>query len=259
MNKAKALFAAAIVVAVAGSSALLLHFNEKGVIDFQDGNNDGNVLTTVATTNSNSYQDNQDDDSDDAVTEAVDDAVSDEKISTTDVNEFLSVFSKVYFSENNTYSMNNADDYELIRFAYSYAMMNNRDDIKTEYVDDEIGYYNKISASYVNDVLSRYFDKTVSKESVFTEKTYSFFKYSDGYFYTPAADGISYTNVSISDNIAYDDNIVSVDFSIYSSGVTTDMTSQQARRASEDRYATGSAKFHVEDGNYILRYYKIDR
>lgn len=256
MNKAKAVFAAVIITAVAGTSALLLHFNENGTLDFND---DKSVLTTVVTTNGNSSNNNHGAAKENITEEKNENTAPDVTISTTDVNEFLTVFSKVYFSENSEYIMEKPDNYELIRFAYSYAMMNNRTVINTEYIDDEIGYYNKINANYVNDILKKYFKASVRPESVFTEKTYAFFKYENGHFYTPAADGISYINVSIVDNMSQNDNLVTVDFSVYSSGVTTDMTSQQARRASGDRYATGTARFYVENDNFILKYYKINK
>ncbi|MBQ8210729.1 MAG: hypothetical protein IJZ35_09120 [Clostridia bacterium] len=261
MNKAKAIFAAVIVIAVAGSSAILWQLNDKGVIGSQE-NEDENTLSTVATTNSNqdynkSENDNNDTPENDDVADENNDAPAVSDVSTTDINEFLTVFSKVYFSENKAYSSGSPDTYELIRFAYSNAMMQGGSLVTTEYEDDDIGYYNKISATAVNDTLDKYFGKTVANESVYTEKTYSFFKYSDGYFYTPAADGISYTNVSIADSVSQSGNLVSVEFSIYSSGVTTDMTSQQARRASNDRYASGKAEIYVNDGSFTLKYYEV--
>lgn len=258
MNKAKAVFAAVIVTLVAGSSAVLWQLNDKGVLGTPD---DENVNTTVSTTVADKNNNSDKDDTEDkttGTTEASAENNDASSLSTTEINEFLTVFSRAYFSEDKAYSASKADTYELIRFAYTDIKINNASLVTVESADDEIGYYHKVSASEVNKTLKKYFGKTVKEESVFTEKTYSFFRYADGYFYTPVADGIGYANVSIADSVTEDKNMIYVDFSIYSSGVTTDMTSQQARRASEDRYATGKAEIAVNNGEWILRYYEIN-
>ncbi len=267
MNKAKAIFTVAIVAVVAGASAVLWHLNDSGSFGTPGGDDD-NILTTVATTVGSDNNDKDDKNeiltSNDGNSDSVDendgqDSANTDSVSTKSINDFLSEFSKVYFSENKAYSSDKADAYELIRFAYTYTMNNNQSRVTTEYIDDDIGYYNKISEKDVNDVIGRFFDKTVKSESVYTEKTYGFFKYDDGYFYTPAADGVDYRNVCITDTFSQNRNVITVEFSVYSSGVTTDMTSQQARRASNDRYASGAAKISVENGEYTLKSYKITK
>lgn len=268
MNKAKAIFTAVIISVVAAASAICLHLGTANDSIFED-DDDKNTLSTIATTtgvsddNAEDNDDAEDITADNTADNADDsnngDSVSGTAVTSKAVNEFLTVFSKVYFSENSAYSADKADTYELVRFAYSYAMMNGGSLVSTEYIDDDIGYYNKISANEVNKILGNFLDKSVKKESIYTEKTYSFFKYSDGYFYTPAADGISYDNIAIVDSLSQNGKLVSVEFSIYSSGVTTDMTSQQARRASNDRYASGTAQVYVENGEYTLKSYKITK
>lgn len=267
MNKAKAIFTVAIVAVVAGASVILLHLNKNGTIGKENGDDD-NILTTVATTLGSENNDKDDENetltSNDENSDSVDEnngqnSANSDSASTKSINDFLSEFSKVYFSENKAYSSDKADAYELIRFAYTYTMNNNQSRVTTEYIDDDIGYYNKISEKDVNDVIGRFFGKTVKSESVYTEKTYGFFKYENGYFYTPAADGVNYRNVCITDTFSQSGNVITVEFSVYSSGVTTDMTSQQARRASNDRYASGVAKINVENGKYTLKSYKITK
>ncbi len=265
MNKAKAIFAAVIVVAVAGASAVFWQLNEKGIIGNEEETTTAySADSEVNTKASEINNENKDTENSNTVTEST--AALDDKNTTVsydtkneDINEFLSVFSKVYFSEDKAYSQSDYDTYELIRFAYSVTLMNNSSAVTLARVDDEIGYYHKISADTVNEVLEKYLGVTVEKKSVYTEKTYSFFKYSEGCFYSPAADGIGYVNTTISDSVTEIDNILYVDFTVYASGVTTDMTSQQARRASSDNYAVGSAKIDVSDGKFTLIYYEIEQ
>lgn len=266
MNKAKAVFTAVIVAVVAGASGVLWYLNDSGNLATQTGGDDS-VLTTVATTVGNA-DNNVNEDADTPVDDAQDDidgyeddnaqgGADSSAVSTKSINDFLSVFSKVYFSEDKAFSADKPDTYQLIRFAYTYLMSNNESNISTEYINDDIGYYNKVSVNDVNRILDKYFSSSVESESVYTEKTYAFFKYSDGYFYTPAADGIDYKNICIADSYSQNGDIITVEFSVYSSGVTTDMTSQQARRASNERYASGTAKINVDGDNFTLIYYNI--
>lgn len=259
MTKTKAIFAAVIVVIVAGLSVLFWYLNENGVIDSKENESDSNLMSESTAYDNDSTTGNEFNDDTTAVSkeEETQENNQNAEIAQNEViNEFLSVFSRTYFSENKEYSEKYTDTYELIRFAYAYTSVNNPSLIKTEHIDDDIGYYYAISADTVNDVLMKYLGITVGKKSVFTEDTYTFFRYSDGSFYMPAADGLGYVNVAIADSVIESDDTIAVEFSIYSAGVTADMTSRQAK-ANGEKYASGRAEIAVKDGNYILSYYKI--
>lgn len=247
MNKAKAIFSGAMILAVAGASATCWYLNDKGVIGV-----DAETPTTQAYVD---YDDNDDynnqnnynnDDNEDAVKEETTTAEKTEKIDISEdaVNDFLSVFSKVYFSEKEKYTPDSRNTYELIRFAYSHLKRTDDEAVEIRQLDDSIGYYSCVSFDDVNDVLEKYLGVTVPAESVFTENDYAFFKYSDGYFMTPAADGLPFINTCVADSIDIDDDIIKVRFGIYSD---------------EDRYASGEAEIKITDDGMNLLYYSITK
>lgn len=264
MKKAKALFAAAIIVIVAGASAVCLYLNDSGKLGFgenetvtdeygvvQDAVNENYAQNDVKSDEPSSQQaENEENEADDIKNE--------EKVDTESLNEFLSTFSRLYFSQDREYDCQNADNYELLRFAFLYVtVFEGRDAIVTAYFDDEIGVYNGIEAADAKRIIDKFFSISISEQSVYTEQTYQFFMYRDGYFYTPAADGVGFTDITIVDSAVKSEDMISVAFTVYSDGVTTDMTSDEAKN-SGTVFAKGSAQMCVEDGEYILMSYKVD-
>ena len=284
MNKAKALFTAAIIVIVSGASAVCWYLNENGIIGNDGGDMtapDGYVAEYDEKNDINANVDNADgadneekqesktekttaaSDEDDAKDENAENNKSDnsvQKIENADeINEFLSIFSRLYFSEDKSYSKNSADTYELLKFAYLYQVVyGGGKGTVTEYFDDDIGAYNGIQADTAEKIIDKYFGVGISRESVYTEKTYSFFKYIDGYFYTPAADGVGYSDLVIVDSAVKRGNTVAVEFTVYSDGVSLGMTADEARKKGE-KYADGRAEIDVSDGGYVLTYYSVKK
>lgn len=242
MNKAKAIFSGAMVLVIAGASGACWYLNEKGLIgkdsvtqpdsyiEAEDEYNDGVQY--------DSYDDNKDEKNETTTVNA------DDKISEEEINDFLSVFTKVYFSEKDEYTPGSRSTYELIRFAYSHIKRTDSSLVETRREDDSIGYYNCVSAEEINDVLSEYLDVTVPPESVYTENDYAFFRYSDGYFMTPAADGLPFVNAAVCDRIEQSEDIIRVAFTVNSG---------------EDAYAVGNAEIKMTDKGLILVYYNLDK
>ncbi|MCD7773993.1 MAG: hypothetical protein LUH40_00220 [Clostridiales bacterium] len=285
MNKAKAAFAGAVVVAVAGASAVLWALNEHGLI----GSEDSTVNNSYAEVqeedgvnyynnsdsggNGSNYGDTNDDNDAADENEANDGGNGDEEQNNggngdngdiqsdtayEDINTFLSAFSLVYFAESDEgYSSSNYSTYELIRFAYSHIKRTSPQSLVTKESGDAYGIYSGVSYDDVNSVLSDYLGKTVQKESVYTEKSAAFFEYEDGYFYTPAADGLGFSDIIIADSVSDNGDTLSVAFTVYSSGAACDMTSQEAKDAGV-KYGSGTAVLEYEDDNFVLTSYKIN-
>lgn len=270
MKKAKALFAAGIIVIVAGASALCLYLNDNGKLSFcnenavteenavapdaeydyvlEDDEPEKNVAeenVTNQTTTEVSADDKE---------ETPEDA---EKVDTVAINEFLSTFSRLYFCNNDKHSEKNPDKYEMLKFAYLYAeVFENGAGIRTEIFDDDIGIYNGIGEEDVKRITEKFFGMSLKSESVHTENDYQFFMYSDGYFYTPAADGVGYVNLSVADFAVKNGDTITVSFTVYSDGVSCDMTSEQAKKKGTV-YASGKAEIQVKDDNYRLISYSV--
>lgn len=281
MNKAKALFAAGMMVVVAGASTTAWYLNDKGIIgvdqpeqyyeEYEQNDKENNDEEYNEKENNDkredvdNYNENEDPDKiDDAnadnnenVTElnrTEDDNNPAEKepdnktdnsssVSNEDINEFLSNFSKVFFAEQgNHFSGNGFPDYELIRFAYSHLMRTERSSVELKQENDDIKYYNVFSYNKINNILDKFFGLSVPPASVYTGNSNAFFKYSDGYFYTPATDGIAYNNNVIVDSVKSDDEHLLVQFTVYSSGTP---------------YADGEAKIAINNKEMKLEYYKI--
>lgn len=280
MKKAKAIFAAVVILAVAGASAGAWYLNENGYIGSKDEMPSGETSAYIDsdgddTGYNNDYEHNGDDahdgDTDKQTTSSADKTTLPESEKTTapeqeqqtydrtNINEFLSVFSRVYFAENEPYSYESHSNYTVLRFAYSHIFRTDRSLITTMQKDDSIGYYFGVSIEDVNEVLKEYLGITVSRESVYTENAYAFFKYEDGYFYTPAAEGIGYTNLAIADSVKAKDgesDVISVSFTVYSGSVRTDMSSDDAAENGK-KYASGTAELKKSGNSYILKSYKI--
>ena len=112
-----------------------------------------------------------------------------------EIENFLSVFANYYFAEQSgSFNSKDYDPYDLILFAYTYTKHTDKLSVKAKNEDDNIGIYMGISIEKVNEVLDEYFGLVVDAESAYTENDYEFFRYEDGYFWTPAADGVGFTN-----------------------------------------------------------------
>ncbi len=244
MNKAKAIFAAGMIIVVAGASTALWYLNDKGIIGTEN---------TTAYVQENENYDNaeqknnvqQENDENENQQQMQTEADEKEQIDESEINKFLSTFSKVYFAEQGTaFDINKYSDYDLILFAFSYIRSTEKSLITLEKRNDGIMYYNGISAEKVNEVLNKYFGVSVAAESVYTENDYAFFSYSDGYFYTPAADGLAYKNYVVADSVEYENDLITVEFTIYSG---------------DDVYADGEAKIDVENSEMKLAYYCVNK
>lgn len=290
MNKAKALFTAGIIVIVAGASALCWYLNDSGALSEQAQNQEDadKYIVSVDYDDADNYNsiDNNDDDNDDDNDDAqssdgsetstlnekdekdnddkedennqADDDRAVDSVDTVKINEYLTIFSSLYFSESSRYSSSDADTYELLKFAYLYSVVyKNGSGIVLRQIDDDIGTYSGIEASVAENIINRFFGLGIARESVYKEQTYAFFMYRDGYFLTPAADGMGYGNVSIVDYAEQSGSIISVKFTIYSDGVTSDMTAQQAKSCG-NVYSSGSAILRQYGDSYRLESYYIN-
>lgn len=247
MNKAKAVFSGAMILVIAGASGVCWYLNDKGIIgkesvsqpeayvEYEDNNYNENA---------NYYGNSSNNSGEKAETTTTAENKPIDTVSENDINEFLTVFAKVYFSENTAYNPESRSTYELIRFAYSHIKRTEPSLIKTIQSADEISYYSGVPADEVNAVLEKYLGVTVPHESVYTENDYSFFKYSDELFLAPAADGLPFVNTAVCDKITETENTVNAQFSVFSNG---------------EVYATGEAKIEKTDTGLILVYYNIEK
>ncbi len=246
MNKAKAIFSGIMIIAVAGASAACWYLNDKGIIG---GEAETTTEQSYVEYDDKENYDNQDENYNDSNAEDVKEETTTVKTENIDVsadavNDFLSVFSKVYFSEKEKYTSDSNNTYEIIRFAYSHLKRTDDEAVKIRQLDDSIGYYSCVSFDDVNEVLEKYLGVTVSPESVFTENDYAFFKYSDGYFMTPAADGLPFINVAVADSIDVENNVIKVRFGVYSD---------------DEKYASGEAEIRITDDGMNLVYYRLEK
>ena len=245
MKKAKALFAIGIIVIVSGASVALWQLNDNGLIE--------NETTTVyseetKTTEKAQETENKNQEENKTENKTEENASATEiklEFSETELNDFLTTFSKVYFAEKGTaFKSNKYNTYDMILFAFSHIRCTYPSQITLEQRDDSIKYYNGVSAEKVNEVLDRYFGITVSEESVYTENSYAFFSYSDGYFYTPATDGLAYINNAVVRSAEQDGNYIIAQFDIYSDG---------------EFYAEGEAKIRQDKDGMKLVFYSVNK
>lgn len=274
MNKAKALFTVGVIVVVAGASALCWYLNDKGLLSPDEKTSD--IQDSYAVDDDNYHEDGNAEENDfiveeepqnqnETTTEKTENKQENEKNAQeeiddlTDLNEFLSTFSRLYFSENGSFSSDAPNEYELLKFAYLYAVVfDSGEGTVTEYFDDEIGAYNGISAYDAEYIINKFFGIKISRKDVYTESTYSFFKYDNGYFYTPAADGVGYENLVVVDSAVKNGDTVSASFTVYSEGVDCSMSSAQAKKKGIS-YADGKTEIIIENGEYKLVYYSIKK
>ena len=247
MKKAKALFAIGIMVIVTGTSVALWQLNDKELVEEKE-------TTTVyaeeiKTTEKAEVTENknQTEETKTETTVAETEVSTEEKpgFNETELNEFLTTFSRVYFSEKGkAFNISKYNTYDLILFAFSHIRCTDSSQITLEQRDDSIKYYNGVSAEKVNETLDRYFGVTVSEESVYTENSYAFFSYSDGYFYTPATDGLAYINNTVVRSAEQDGNYIIAQFDIYSDG---------------EYYAEGEAKIKQDKDGMKLVFYSVNK
>lgn len=246
MKKAKALFASGIIVIVVGMSAAMWYLNDSGKLH----NND------VTEKYVDEYADTDEviDDADDSAEKSDEKeeiqskapgttAVSAENIGEAEINEFLSDFANVYFAEQGSgFDIKKCSEYELIQFAYLHIRNTDKDSVILEQRDDSIGYYHGVPYDSVEKIVQKYFGVQISEEGAYTEKDYAFFSYSDGYFYTPAADGLGYGNTAVADSVEYKGDNAVVRFSVYSEN---------------GKYAEGEATIRISDNKMNLVSYCI--
>ena len=272
MNKAKAFFTLGIITIVAGASAVCLYLNDNGMLSFSE---DASAVETTVVMQDSYYEDEaedeaqipfeddaaedeKDEDPVDAADDKKEEAETPEKLDVASVNEYLSIFSGLYFSEKYDFSQDKFNDYELLKFAYLYAdKFEKSKGIVTGYSDAEKGMHNGIKASEAKRIIDEFFGVDIAMESAFTENSYQYFMYRDGYFYTPAADGISHMNVTVADTVVQSDDRISVSFTIYSDGVTSDMASAQAKK-NGTVYASGKAELLKTADGFVLTAYSVD-
>lgn len=244
MKKAKALFAAGVIVVVAGLSAAMWYLNDSGIlhngnttetyIDENNNNDGGNIE------DNNSFEDNNDEEQTE-VQQTTAETVK--EVDETEINEFLSAFANVYFAEQGSgFDIQKCSDYELIQFAYLHIRNTDSESVILEQRDDSIMYYYGVPSDSVKDVVEKYFGVQIPEESVYTENDYAFFSYSNGYFYTPAADGLAYENTAVVESVEYRNNHVIVRFSVYTG---------------DEKYADGEAKIQLSNNNMNLVSYRI--
>lgn len=277
IKKFRAAAAGIAVALVAGASATLWFLNDNGVIGREDGS-----AENVAASDYNDYlgaqdgypdenaeRDNaafdgedkeNDNKTDETTTENSNESPREndgERENYTDINEFLSVFCGAYFSENQPYSRGNINTYELIRFAYAHFRAQGGEIVTKQDADSGM-WYGGIAYDDVNGILDKYLGVSVSRESVYTQSDNMFFKYEDGYFYTPAADGVGYSNIAVASSVKDANGKKIVEFTVYSSGADVSMTSDEAAEKGEV-YASGAAVISKGAGGYVLDEYTLNK
>lgn len=179
-----------------------------------------------------------------------------------EINLFLSNFSEAYYDPDDNYYTSSAE--QKINFAYLHAKINS-----PSYVIYENGY-SGISAANVDKILYRFFGSTVSHTTPANSK---WWRYKNGNFLIPSADGESYPDFSIATSmIANGNGTYTVEFNIYadpsvsggdsiSNSSVYSLTPSQAT-ASYDyvTYGTAVVKPKVYNGNntYELVDYNVN-
>ncbi len=255
MNKAKAMFAAGVIVVVAAASGALWYLNENGKL----GNDADEIENASAyVQEEDDYQpDKEDKDYDDNDNQQNDGSDNEEKTTSAsgvetpdydvnkkdDVDEMLSACAKFYFAEDKgVFDKSNYSDYDLMRFAFMFVKTNSRDVVAEMNRDDSVGCYMGVPYGSVNSVIEELFGITIERESIYTENDYEFFMYEDGYFYTPAADGVGFTNTCEIDSFDINGDMWTVQFTIYDGST---------------KYATGEARVRDTETGMKVEYYRV--
>ena len=207
MKKAKALFAVAMILIVAGGSGGLWLLNEKGII--------GGEKAETTTAEVNAQDNNEDNDEDEqknteATTAQNDGDVTAEELAL--IDDFLTSFSKVYFC--NSGEFDGSNEYEMVNFAFMHLKSKNT--VGVENRDNE--YYHYFSYSEINKICNEFFGKDAPKNSVKTDNANEFYNYENDCFYTYAADGIGFVNYTKCDSAKIENGDINVEFTIYAPG-----------------------------------------
>ena len=247
MKKAKALFAIGIIVIVSGASFALWQLNDNKNVEPETTTVYSEEIQTTekaeVTENKNYEEEKTTIENNTSETEVI--TEENIKINEAELNKFLSTFSRVYFAEKGkAFNIEKYNTYELILFAFSHTRCTDSSQITLEQREDSIKYYNGISAKKVNEVLNRYFGLTIERESAYTESSYAFFLYNDGYFYTPATDGLAYINNTVVRSAEQDGNYIIARFDIFCDG---------------DFYADGEAKIKLDKDGMKLVFYSVNK
>lgn len=271
MNKAKASMAGIVIVAVLGASAVLWLLNDRGYIGSSeettenavfyedDGQNYNNSIDTddMDSENGENSQDNTVEEQDNEENPEDNQGESQEDIK--EINDFLSIFSKYFFAETSgSYNENSYSDYDVLRFAYSYVRDVYGDSVVTKETDNQAGQYLGVPYEKAAEFIEETLGITPERKSAYTESQYAFIEYEDGYYYAPAADGLSYVNTAIADTVSTENGYITVEFTVYSDGVSTNMTGEEAEKQGEF-YASGSAKLKKDAGGYLLVEYSVKK
>ena len=127
-------------------------------------------------------------------------------------------------------------------FAYLHIKNTDKSQLGQEEKDDDIVYYTTVPYEAINSVTEKYFGVTVEEKSIFTENDFEFFRYEDGYFYTPSADGLAYKNYCEAEHTVYSGDVITATFTVYSGS---------------GKYAAGEAKIRKTADGMKLEYYSI--
>lgn len=231
MNKAKALIALGVIVVVAAASGALWWMNENGKMG-----TDEPETTTLFQAEVSTQQSTTEAPAEETTTSAP-------SVSKDEISNFLTTFSNVYFAEGSgSFDSKNAKPYDLLLFAFLHTKNTDKSAIKYENRDDAIGSYMGISIEKANEVLDSYLGLVVDAESVYTENDYEFFMYENGCFWTPAADGVGYSNYCIADSVITSEDSIIVQFTVFSG---------------TEKYASGEARIKTADDGFRLDLYKI--
>ncbi len=182
------------------------------------------------------------------------------------MNIFLSNFSEACFTE---YDKENPDIGKLLRWAHLWTKLNKWSNITYEDVEGE-GTCEKNSLENINSILDKYLGIKLTEEQTadFIEPDSYFYSFvRDGYFYVPAADGESYTLLSIvNSSETLDDGKMKLNYTVYSQdldayfeGKDKDYTMTGVEAINNAEYESvyeGYAIVTVDGSSYKLEYLK---
>ncbi|MCY6369405.1 hypothetical protein OXH55_01930 [Clostridium ganghwense] len=170
------------------------------------------------------------------------------------INIFFSNFSEVYLKP---FQKGKISDSELMQFGFYHNYINNPKRVK--YKDSNA----MISKEYVFESIEKYFKLDISKHKIPSRvgKENVGIKYSNGYFYTPAADGETYPFsqvIKLVDNgdktmTAYVDVYVGNIFDFYNYKPYSKWSKND--KGSADKIGSYKALIEKENGRYILLEY----
>lgn len=145
-----------------------------------------------------------------------------------EINIFLSNFSEQCFREdfiwneaasNEVFYSAEADIVEIVSFVWLFAKINRSDEEDVSYNGD---FYYGIDIDVLDSLAQRFFGRTLTESEISAAKEPGYSVY-DGMVCYPAADGDTYTNMTVTDRM-YDlgDGTMRAEFAIYSASMDTD-------------------------------------